>query len=278
MPNFFSRETALSPLSIDNVWSQETHLALGDAGAGLAASAHWHHFKSTNSLMAAATMIRCGNVVLPFVGRRGFKVLGTLVGDLRSLGNDGLRVIVREQDQTLRLAEVRALMRLGVCVILPKALVLADARQKLLSLEGTRYRNDFRSDVEIVLRQACPELSSRRMVSEDFVAFAHSVVALENNALPNTLIVIHPLTSREAREIDALLSKGFRDGAYVVRPEGIWLLLLACKPFDCQGVLERLLGSQFESLLVGWRKIGKSADILRTIDHMHDELDLVDMN
>jgi hypothetical protein len=277
MPNSYPREAFVSPLPFSDVWSGESHLALGQAGVELASCARWQNFKSTSDLMAAATMIRGGNVVLPFAGRKGFKVLGSLVSDLRSLGNDGLRIVVREQGEILRLTETRALMKLGVSLILPKDLALAEARLKLLSLEGSKYRNRFRGDVDMALPHACSELSSRRMVSEDFVAFAHSVVALDGDALPHTLIVLHPLTAREAREIEALLSKGVRDGAYVVRPEGVWLLLMACKPFDCQCVLERLLGSQFESLLVGWRKIGKNADVLKAIDHMHDELDLVDM-
>jgi hypothetical protein len=55
---------------------------------------------------------------------------------------------------------------------------------------------------------------------------------------------------------------------YCVHPDGIWILLMACKPLDCQFVLERVLGQRFESLLAGWRKIGKGKDILSMIHAM----------
>jgi Cellulose biosynthesis GIL len=216
----------------------------------------------------ATTMIEFGNVLLPYGAACDFRTLAMLVGDLRALGNDGLRIIVREQVKVLRLAQASALTKLGVSLILPRTCDSATVRHKILSLEGTRYRDSFRRDVETVIRQARLAPTHQRMAGENFRNFAQQVVNSDGYSLPQTLVVLHPLTARESRVIDESLALGLRDGVYTVNPEGISVLLLACKPLDSQCMLERVIGPQFESLLVGWRKIGKSVDILGAIDAM----------
>jgi hypothetical protein len=193
-----------------------------------------------------------------------------LVGDLRAFGNDGLRIIVREQGKTLRLAQASALIDLGVSLILPRNMRSTEARQKILELVGKSYQGRFRRDVEFVIKQSRPEPARQRMTNEEFRAFAHELFDAKSNSIPHTLVVLHPLTSREGRDIDEALSKGLRDGVYSIHSDGVWLLLMACTPFNCQSALERFMGPEFESLLVGWRKIGKDDDILRAIDVMQD--------
>ena len=255
---------------------EERHLALTGAGCEMAGAGKWHCFTSSNRLLTAAAMLESGNVLLPY-GGDGFRPLAMLVGDLRALGNEGLRIIIQEEGKSLRLAQASALVKLGVSLILPKVLEPAKMEQKILSLAGTRHRGNFRRDVEAVIRQVRLVPTHQRMVSENFRTLAHSVLDCESDSQPSTLVVLHPLTTIEARKIDESLALGMRDGVYTVNPEGIWILLGACKPFDCQLVLERVIGAQFESLLVGWRKIGKSSDILSAIDTMHESLDDIEM-
>lgn len=172
--------------------------------------------------------------------------------------------------KSLRQAQATALVSLGVSLILPKALEPAKAQQKILSLEDTRHRGNYRRDVEAVIRQVRQAPTHHRMLSENFHTLAHGVLDYESDLLPSILVVLHPLTALDGREIDEALSLGLRDGVYSLNPEGIWILLLACKPFDCQLVIERMIGEQFESHLVGWRKIGERTDILSAIDAMHE--------
>jgi hypothetical protein len=270
MPNSDVQEAP--PVTVPIAYSrvQERHLALVGAGAEFASNTRWHRFTSPNRLLHAATMIEFGNVLLPYGPPCDFRALAMLVGDLRALGNDGLRIIVREQLKALRLAQVLALMKLGVSLILPRACDAITVRQKILSLEGTHYRGDFRRDVEAVIRQTRLAPAHQRLEREDFRTFAKGLVNSDGYPLPHTLVVLHPFTGCESRVIDASLALGLRDGVYTVNPDGISVLLLACKPLDCQGVLERVIGPQFESLLVGWRKIGKSVDILGAIDAMQE--------
>jgi Cellulose biosynthesis GIL len=273
MPNSDVQVALPAAESVAHSGYQEMHLVLtsGSTGVGaeLAGHSRWQSFTSPNRLLSAATMLESGNVLLPYGLVDNFRSIAMLVGDLRALGNDGLRIIVREEGESLRLAEVSALIKLGASLVLPGALDAALARQKLLSLEGTRYRGNFRRDVEAVIQRASLAPSHQRIESENFQSFAHSVIDSEGDSRPHTLVVLNPLTAREGLEIDKSLSLGLRDGVYAVNTEGIWILLMACKPLDCQVVLERVLGPSFESLLVGWRKIGRSGDILSAIDKMN---------
>ena len=266
------RVTPFTP-GIPNARLQERHLSLNSAGVEFATNPRWQSFTAANKLLNAAAMLKCGNIVLPYGAPINFRTLALLVGDLRSMGNDGLRIVVREQGKSLRLSQSTALMKLGVSLILPKALDPALVRQSIVGLEGTRYQGKFRRDVEEVLRQARQMQTVQRMTEEEFRTHAQCVLGAGFSPLPHTLVVLHPLTARESKDIDTALSTGLRDGVYTVQPEGIWLLLMACKPFDCQPVLERVIGSQFENLLIGWRNIGNSIDILSAIYAMHENFD-----
>ena len=152
------------------------------------------------------------------------------------------------------------------------------ARLQVHSLEGTSYRSLFRRDVERVVRDARFFHSKQRLEAPNFLLHAETILDPTQQDLPHTLVVLHPMTGQGAEAITASLVLGLCDGVYLVHPEGIWILLMACKPLDCQMVLERVLGQRFESLLVGWRKIGRPNDILKAIqalDSQHGPLNLL---
>jgi hypothetical protein len=250
---------------------QERHIAFAGTSAEFAVNSRWLVIEDSGLLLKAAKMLRAGTVVLPYSIATGFRSLARLVAALRDLDNDAIRIVIREQNKRLRLSQATSLIKLGVSMVLPREMTSASARLQVQTLEGTAYRSLFRRDVERVVRESRFLQTKQRLAAPEFRLHAETILDPAQHDLPHTLVVLHPMTGQAGEAIASSLAQGLRDGVYMVHPEGIWLLLMACKPLNCQMVLERVLGQRFESLLIGWRKLGKPEDILKVIHAMDSD-------
>ncbi len=250
---------------------QERHIAFASTSAEFAVNSRWLVIEDSTLLLKAANMLKAGSIVLPYNIATGFRSLARLVAALRDLDKDAIRIVVREQNKRLRLPQTTSLLRLGVSMVLPREMTGASARLQVQTLEGTNYRSLFRRDVERVVRESRFPLAKQQLSAPEFRLHCEAVLDPTQPSLPHTLVVLHPMTGQAGEAIASSLARGLRDGVYLMHPEGIWILLMACRPLDCQVVLERVLGQRFESLLNGWRKVGKSEDILKAIHAMDTE-------
>jgi Cellulose biosynthesis GIL len=256
---------------------QERHIAFAGTASEFAVNSRWIAIDDAASLLKSASMLKAGSIVLPYSIATGFRSLAKLVAAIRDLDNESIRIVIREQNKRLRLAQTTSLLKLGVSMVLPHAMTGPSARLQVQSLEGSRHRSLFRRDVERVVREARFLHTKQQLAAADFLLHAETILDPGQQDLPHTLVVLHPMTSLGSEAIISRLEQGLRDGVYFVHPEGVWILLMACKPMDCQFVLERVLGQRFESLLVGWRKIGRPEDILSAIQSMGSERDPSDL-
>jgi Cellulose biosynthesis GIL len=257
---------------------QERHIAFAGTSSEFAVNSRWLEIEDTGLLIKAVSLLKAGSVVLPYSIATGFRSLAKLVAAIRDLDNDAIRIVIREQNKRLRLAQTTSLLRLGVSMVLPKEMPGASARLQVQTLEGTRYQSLFRRDVERVVRESRFLQTKQQLGASEFKLHAETLLDPKQQDLPHTLVVLHPMTGSGAEAITSSLAQGLRDGIFFAHPEGIWILLMACKPLDCQTVLERVLGQRFEGLLVGWRKMGKPADILKEVNNLaadHLSIDLL---
>jgi Cellulose biosynthesis GIL len=250
---------------------QERHIAFAGTSAEFAVNSRWLVIEDSGLLLKAAKMLRAGSIILPYSIATGFRSLARLVAALRDLDNDAIRIVVREQNKRLRLSQTTSLIKLGVSMVLPREMTAASARLQVQTLEGTAYRSMFRRDVERVVRESRFLQTKQRLAAPEFRLHAEAILDPSQHDLPHTLVVLHPMTGQAGEAIASSLAQGLRDGVYLIHPEGIWILLMACKPLNCQVVLERVLGQRFESLLLGWRKLGKPEDILTAIHAMDSD-------
>jgi hypothetical protein len=271
-------ERSFPIVAIPRARFQERHIAFGGTSPEFAVNSRWLEIEDAGLLMKAVSLLKAGSVVLPYTISTGFRSLAKLVAAIRDLDNDAVRIVIREQNKRLRLAQTTSLLKLGVSMVLPKEMSGASARLQVQTLEGTRYQSLFRRDVERVVRESRFMQTKQQLGASEFKLHAESLLDPKQQDLPHTLVVLHPMTGSGADAITSSLAQGLRDGIFFAHPEGIWILLMACKPLDCQTVLERVLGQRFEGLLVGWRKMGKPEDILKEVNNLaagHLSLDLL---
>jgi Cellulose biosynthesis GIL len=263
--------------SIPSARFQERHIAFAGTVAEFGVNSRWLEIDDSTLLLKAASMLKAGTVVLPYSIATGFRSLARLVAAIRDLDNESIRIVIREQNKRLRLSQTTSLLKLGISMVLPKDMPAASARLQVHVLEGSRYSAFFRRDVERVVRESRFLQTKQRLDATEFRLHAETLLDPKEQDLPHTLVVLHPMTTQGAEAITSRLAQGLRDGVYYSHPEGIWILLMACKPLDCQHVLERVLGQRFEGLLMGWRKMGNPAHILKAIQAMDSDQILIDL-
>ena len=198
---------------------QERHIAFAGTSAEFAVNSRWQSIDDVGELLKAATLLKAGNVILPYSISTGFRSLAKLVAAIRDLDNESIRIVIREQNKQLRLAQMTSFIKLGVSMILPRVMAGPSARLQVQSLEGTSYRSLFRRDVERVVRDARFFHSKQRLEAPEFLLYAEAILDPSQQDLPHTLVVLHPMTGQGVEAITASLALGLRDGVYLLHPE-----------------------------------------------------------
>ncbi len=204
-----------------------------------------------------------GTVVLPFDQHNEMRDLAQTVAAIRALGRPQIRIVIRECRSRLRTAQMVALFRLGVSVIIPQSLSGTAGRLMAESLAGSLVTRNFETDVKKALADARVDFRAGPLAPEEF---KNAVELLLNAAsemeLPCTLVVMNPQTALASNAAQSSMKRALRDAVFAESDDGIWVFLFGCAPESAQIVMARLLGPRFENLLIGWRRLSGAREIL----------------
>jgi Cellulose biosynthesis GIL len=227
---------------------------------------HVSQWKVVDSALDAHEILRqClgGTVVLHFDHHNEMRELAQTVAAIRALGRAQIRIVIRECQSRLRTAQMVALFRLGVSVIIPQSISGTAGRLMAESLAGSLVTRNFETDVKKALSEARVDFRAGPLAPDEF---KNAVELLLNAAsemdLPCTLVVMNPQTAIASNAAMSAIKIALRDAVFAESDDGIWVFLFGCAPESAQIVMTRLLGARFENLLVGWRRLSGARDIL----------------
>ncbi len=207
-----------------------------------------------------------GTVVLHFDDHSELRELAQSVAAIRGLGRAQIRIVIRECQSRLRTAQMVALFRLGVSLIIPQSLSGTAGRLMAESLDGSLVTRNFETDVKKALADSRVDFRPGPLAPDEF---KNAVELLLNAAsemdLPCTLVVMNPQTALASNAALSSIKLALRDAVFAESDDGIWVFLFGCAPESAQVVMTRLLGARFENLLVGWRRLSGAREILPTL-------------
>jgi hypothetical protein len=223
----------------------------------------WRVAETVLEAIDRALLAGAATVVLHFDRAAGLRELAQAVAVLRAVGRPQLRIVVRETAGRLRLAQMIALLRLGVSMVIPRELPGPSARLMAESLRGTLFTRPHERDIDRALAGVKENLTRRAL---DVGAFREQAERLmgwcEALQVPATLVRFSLVSPQVARATSAALLRGARDCLFAEHPTGLWVLLFGCLPEHADAVLSRLLGAHFERLIADVRRIGDPLAIL----------------
>jgi Cellulose biosynthesis GIL len=189
------------------------------------------------------------------------------VAAIRALGRPQIRIVIRECGARLRTAQMVALFRLGVSVIVPQSLGGTTARLMAESLAGSLVTRSVETDVKKALAEARVDVRPGPLNVDEFKRAAESLLgAATEMDLPCTLVVMNPQTALASQAALSSIKRALRDAVFAESDDGIWVFLFGCAPESAQIVMTRLLGPRFENLLVGWRRLSGAKEILPALE------------
>ncbi len=188
------------------------------------------------------------SVVLQFSEPARFDHLCGEIVALRSLGNSGLRVIVRERGARLRMPMTMTLFRIGVSLIIQDETSDSAARTQIEGLQGSRVRREFDSNIVRVQNELNAILESD---PKDTVQFRLAVEKLLAQAEPyqleHALVRLYSKPGQQSRALELLTEEG-RDLLIARDGPVIWVFLFACERAEVRGMLERVFAGSLKEL------------------------------
>ena len=249
-------------LSVDQ--GQETYLvtqrASEDFGQQLS---QWRVVEGYLDALEALRSCLAATVVLHFDKHAELKELAQTVAAIRALGRAQIRIVVRECGNRLRTAQLVALFRLGVSVLIPQSLSGTAGRLMAESLAGSLVTKSAEPDVKKALAESRVEFRPGPLKAHEFKHAIESLLeAASEMDLPCTLVVLNPQTAMGSKAALSSIRRALRDAVFAESDDGLWVFLFGCAPESAQVVIARLLGARFENLLTGWRRLSGAREIL----------------
>ena len=227
------------------------------------------HWKVVEGALEALDILRqslAGTIVLHFQRHGELKDLAQSVAAIRALGRPQIRIVVRECGARLRTAQLVALFRLGVSVIIPQGISGTAGRLMAESLGGSLVTRGFEPDVKKALSESRVEFRQGPLSVSDFKRAVEQLLnAASEMDLPCTLVIMNPQTALASKAALSSIKGALRDAVFAESDDGLWVFLFGCAPENAQTVMTRLLGARFENLLVGWRRLSGAREILPTL-------------
>ncbi len=218
-----------------------------------------------------------GTVVLHFDRTQNLKELAHAVATMRALARPQMRVVVREAGGRLRLAQMMALLRLGVSMIVPTEVNGSNARLMAESLKGSTFARSFESDVVRVLDDARPDAQRGPLLLGEFRRKVETLLNISADfEIPHTLISISTVTAQAAKAASSALRRSARDAVFCESESSLEVFLFGCPPENAEIVLSRILGARFENLLLGWQRISGTKEIIAAMSRIEESLEAND--
>lgn len=204
-----------------------------------------------------------GTVLLHFDPQTSLRDLAQAIAVLRGVPRPQLRIVVRECGARLRVPQVAVLLRVGMNLIIPQGVDGAAALAMAESLRGTLSSRITEADVDRLLADV--DTPARMLgITEFRASVIDSLQQAQELEVPVCLIRFSVVSQHAMRAVTAALGRA-RNCLFAEHGGCVWVLLYGCLPERAAGVLARLLGARFESLLEDFQIVGEQGEILRSV-------------
>lgn len=233
----------------------------------------WEVVDGNDEIVNRSQRLVAATVILDCFGRKYFEPIAQMVFKLRNTCGRALKIVVREQDEAIRLHYELFLLSVGANLVIGKDIPFARMESMIHSIHGQIYSKPLVPDFHAALSAALVEQVSGYVNLGRFIQLVRSAMDGSRNVrVPNILIKL-PLLS-EVAHIDALRSCRFRAGGDLCTAtcDCIFIFFFACRMDDVDNVLQRVFAIPVADLFDDEFRFGDEASIEAQIDLLEFEL------
>jgi cellulose biosynthesis protein BcsE len=223
-------------------------------GAVAGATPAWRSWEQAESLadaIDAARRCEAATLVLPFERPGDYDALCRTVVAVRAMGQESLRVVIRERGLRLRAAQTLTLIRLGASSIIPVDVPDAAAKRMVESLQGTRFARPFDTDIGKIQEETTGLLRHGVTSAASFCSAVERLLAAAEGFDIESCLVRVELDGIEPAKALALARRLGRDLVALSRKDCVWLFMFGCPPSVAPVILKRLFSTPLGELCSG---------------------------
>lgn len=204
-----------------------------------ALSERWFLFDDNESLVERAAHARSATVIFALSGNDEVEVLARQIHRLRIARGNGLKIVVREMNSSLRYVDQRLLQACGGNLVVPHAARLSNFLTLLDDLQNLTYTRHVSEDIELLLDSRLPTHHKGYLPLPVFCEvmrdiWNHAALATESRGI---LISLRPASGISPQQAMSLCSLR-RDGDILtVTERHLYLFLSNCQVSDVENVL-----------------------------------------
>jgi cellulose biosynthesis protein BcsE len=204
-----------------------------------ALSERWFLFDGNEALTERATHARSATVIFALGGNDEVEVLARQIHLLRIQRGNGLKIVVREMNSSLRYVDQRLLQACGANLVVPHAARLSNFLTLLDDLQNLTFTRHVPQDIDVLLDSRLPTHHKGYLPLPVFCEvmrdiWDHAALATESRGI---LISLRPATGISPQQAMSLCSLR-RDGDILtVTERHLYLFLSNCLVSDVENVL-----------------------------------------
>ncbi|AYA07060.1 cellulose biosynthesis protein BcsE [Rahnella aquatilis] len=228
---------AVSEQTGDDQWMLLAERSVLEGAPAL--SERWFLFDDNEALSERAAHARSATVIFALTGNDEVEVLARQVHRLRMQRGNGLKIVVREMNSSLRYVDQRLLQACGANLVVPQAARLSNFLTLLDDLQNLTYTRHVPDDIGLLLDSRLPTHHKGYLPLPVFCEVMHDIwnhaaLATESRGI---LISLRPAAGISPQQAMSLCSLR-RDGDILtVTGRHLYLFLSNCQVSDVENVL-----------------------------------------
>ncbi|MBF7955780.1 cellulose biosynthesis protein BcsE [Rahnella victoriana] len=229
--------TSVSDQTGDDQWMLLAERSVLEGAPAL--SERWFLFDDNDALTERASHARSATVIFALQGNDEVEVLARQVHRLRIQRGNGLKIVVREMNSSLRYVDQRLLQACGANLVVPHAARLSNFLTLLDDLQNLSFTRHVAEDIELLLDSRLPTHHKGYLPLPVFCEvmrdiWNHATLATESRGI---LISLRPAAGISPQQAMSLCSLR-RDGDILtVTERHLYLFLSNCQVSDVENVL-----------------------------------------
>jgi cellulose biosynthesis protein BcsE len=232
-------------------------------------SEYWQLFNTNDALFEAARSAQASTVIFSLAKNNQIDDLAHQIHTLRRQRGSAMKIVVRENNASLRATDERLLLGCGATLIIPWNAPLSRSLTMIESIQGQQFSRHVPEDINLLIEQMQP-LKLRGYQPWD--VFCNAVVALMNNTLlpqdgKGVMVALRPVPGLRAEQALTLCRPNRLGDIMTISENRITLFLPFCRINDLDIALSHIfplpVGDIFSNRMVWYEDNQISAEIVQ---------------
>jgi cellulose biosynthesis protein BcsE len=227
---------------------------------------NWQFLDSPLSLFHAVRGSITATIVLRFGQDTEIRQLAETVHTLRTVVGRGAKIIVHEDEFSLRFSYESLLLRLGANFIMHRDVPLWRLSRVIDSLDGTQFDRPVDVDFSVLMSGAFPSKRSGLVPVDDLVYEIESILSKTKlNNVPIAFFIGIFATARDAQDVLDTFDMTREGDLFAIEDQIIYIFLSACPPSHVIETIERKLKGSLSTTFSTTSTSTQTTDIVQQL-------------